>query len=512
MGGNEVEDLILNIGSEMGRGEEEMRKYVEIIVNRNWYDKVELLKGITPDQWKAMNIPLRLVGMIKERISSGERSPEAGEDSKETKEQQVLRETDTWEYEYFTPEHLETRTPSLYNSVESLGSISREKLKEVTDLLFKIIDSIIKEPRKGRIRRIRMGNPKFASTVGAFSEALNVLWSVGFVQVRLRPSQISGSLAEFGIHGEQDDQEEYIELPVAYISRLMDCHHLLEILCEKNKIDHPRLVSCDFPALSGASGESSAGISHFNPYVPSISSTSASSNSEASRKLIRSAIEERRQMESEIKKREREIEGGVVSSNELGRPPQEDLSTAVCSRPFAIHSSNIHKLDSLIKTINDTGTQGYHHLDDDDDDAVSHLGQSELQRIKDSVLGKAQSFKSRTNEYLKSLLSRKVHSHSSIRVVFPDKYILQLQFKPNNTTYDLIQSVRDCINPNISSMNWYIYQSPPISKVVPDKNITLLKAGFVPNAQLYFKLELPPNHILKGNYIKAQLINEKESF
>ncbi|OII73268.1 uncharacterized protein cubi_02500 [Cryptosporidium ubiquitum] len=490
MGTNEVEQLILTLGKEMGKDEEEMKKFVEIIVNKNWYDRVELLKSITNEQWKTMNIPLRLVDMIKKRVSSEVKEFEVEEDSNEAAKQ-VLKES-TWEFEYLTPENLEM-SPSLYNSIESLVNIPRDKLKGVTDLLFKIIDSIIKEPRKGKIRRIKMKNPKFASTVGSFVEALNVLKSVGFVQVSLKTSEIFGNSEDCS----NEEQEEYIELPVAYISRLTDCHHLLAIFCERNKIDYPKLVPCDLNSIDN-SNENSVKISHFNPYVSNISSTSASSNNEFSRNLMKSAIEERRQIESEIKKRERDMENGII--NEFN--PQDD-GNIISSKPFVIHSSNIQKFDNLVKEINDIDSQ-----EDLDNDVTSHFEQSEIQRIKDSILGKAPAFKSRTNEYLKSLLKRKVHSHSSIRVVFPDKYILQLQFRPNNTTYDLIQSVKDCINPNISSMNWYVYQSPPILKVNPDKNLTLLKAGFVPNAQLYFKLELPPNHTLKGNYIKAQLLNE----
>lgn len=495
MSTNEVEKLILTLGKEMGKDEEEMRGFVEIIVNKNWYDKLDLLKDITNEQWKTMNIPLRLVDMIKKRIFSDVKEFGVKEDSKELVKQ-VLKEDDMWEFEYLTPENLEM-TPSLYNSIESLGNISKDKLKEVTDLLFKIIDSIIKEPRKGKIRRIKMKNPKFASTIGSFSEALNVLKSVGFVQVKLRASQIFANTEDYSNYKEQDKEEEYIELPIAYISRLTDCHHLLAIFCERNKIDYPKLVSSDLTSIN-AFNDNSVKISHFNPYVSNISSTSASSNNEVSRNLMKSAIEERRQMESEIKKRERDIENGIASE-----PNSHDNKNILCSKPFVIHSSNLQKFDNLVKAINDMDSQ-----EDLDEDNTCHFEQSEIQRIKDSILGKTPVFKSRTNEYLKSLLKKKIHSHSSIRVVFPDKYILQLQFRPNNTTYDLIQSVKDCINPNISSMNWYIYQSPPILKIAPDKNLTLLKAGFVPNAQLYFKLELPPNHTLKGNYIKAQLLNE----
>ncbi|CAD98412.1 hypothetical predicted protein, unknown function [Cryptosporidium parvum] len=499
MGANEVEELILELGKEMGRKDQEMKIFVDTIVNKNWYDKIELLKDVTNEQWETMNIPLRLVDMIRKRIFSQVNEPKAEEDSKE-EVKEILKEDDTWEFEYLTPENLEM-TPSLYNSVESLGRICKEKLKAVTDILFKIIDSIIKEPRKGKIRRIKMKNPKFASTVGSFSEALNVLKSVGFVIVKLKPSQIHKISVDITKdkeeEEEEEEEEEYLELPIAYISRLTDCHHLLAIFCEKNRIEYPKLVSCDLTSID-TSGEGSVKISHFNPYVSNISSTSVSTNNDVSRKLMKSAIEERRKMESEIKKRERDMENGTIDEQNL-----QDSGNITCTKPFVIHSSNIQKFDNLVKAINDMESP-----EDFDEDDNSHFEQSEIQRIKDSILGKAPTFKSRTNEYLKSLLKRKVHSHSSIRVVFPDKYILQLQFRPNHTTYDLIQSVKDCINPNISSMNWYVYQSPPILKVIPDKKLTLLKAGFVPNAQLYFKLELPPNHTLKGNYIKAQLLNE----
>ncbi|KAF7456189.1 PUB domain-containing protein [Cryptosporidium felis] len=501
MGSNEVEELIISIGREIGRKDEEMRRYVDVIVNKNWFDRIDLLRGITNEQWESMNIPLRLVTLIRDKIRSekepsvaDEGTPPGGCASSSRKSDQ-----EEWEFEYLTPENFEI-TPSLYNSVESLGNIDREKLKNVTEVLFKIIDSIIKEPKKGKIRRIKMKNPKFSSTIGSFPEALNVLKSVGFVQVKLGAGQISASLENL------QPEEEYIELPIAYISRLTDCHHLLATFCSNHNLDAPSLVSIDSLPTDGTSNRGSVKLTHFNPYMSSISSTSANSKNDASLKLMKSAIEERRQMEAEIKNVERNMENGIQDPNHSQR-----LETDFCSKPFVFHSSKVQKLDNMIREINNLHQnqgQSSNEEEFEENDDFPHLDTLEMQRIKDSIIGKAPVFKSRASEYLKSLLKRKIHSHASIRVVFPDKYILQLQFKPSHTTHDLVQTVRECINPNISSMNWFIYQSPPVSKITPDKGLSLLKAGFVPNAQLYFKLELPQNHALKGNYIKAELLNE----
>ncbi|KAH8739152.1 hypothetical protein FG386_001019 [Cryptosporidium ryanae] len=476
MGLSEVEQFLLSIGKDLGRGEDEMKKYVDIIVNKNWYDKLELLKGITNEQWESMSIPLRLVDVIREKIDCYSIMNLKLDNNAKT-----MVEDDEWEFEYLTPENI-NMTPSLYNSVESLNLIDKVSLKSVTDTLFKIIDSIIKEPKKGKIRRIRMNNPKFASTVGKYVQALNVLKSVGFVEVGEMNIKDSSNI--------NINSDNYIELPIAYISRLTDCHHLLASLCEKNKIEYPKLVSNDHFIYNS----NLIKVNNFNPYISNISSTSFESKNESSKRLIECAIEERYKVEIEIKKREKYIEMGITDSN------SEDY---ICSKPIAFHSSELANKCDKNKIEN---TDKY---EKDQDSDIEYLDKNDIQRIKDAIDGKKSTFKSKSNEYLNILRNKKVYSHTCIRIVFPDKYILQLEFKPNNTTYDLIEAVKECINPNIVLMDWFIYQSPPVIKVLPDKKTLLIKAGLVPNAQLYFKLELPPNHKLQGNYLKSELILKK---
>ncbi|KAK6588992.1 N-glycanase [Cryptosporidium xiaoi] len=473
---NEVEQLILSIGKELGRNEDEMKGYVDIIVNKNWYDKLELLKDITNDQWESMNIPLRLVDIIKSRVGDAKVEDKTSDDGVKT-----MIEKDEWEFEYLTPENIDI-APSLYNSIESLNFIEKESLKGVTDTLFKIIDSIIKEPKKGKIRRIRMNNPKFASTVGKHNQALNVLKSVGFVH-------INGKNGDNSLNNQIND-DSYIELPVAYISRLTDCHHLLASLCEKNKIEAPKLVSNDHFIYNN----NSIKVNNFNPYISNILSTSVDSKNESSKRLMEYAVEERYKVEVEIKKREKDIESGSVG---------DDSENYICSEPIAFHSSE------LVNKCAKSDSKNKDQYEKDQDFDIQYLDKSYIQKIKDTIDGKKSTFKSRSNEYLKTLQNKKIYTHTCIKIIFPDKYILQLEFKPNNTTYDLIETVKTCINPNIVSMDWFVYQSPPVVKVVPDKKMLLIKAGFVPNAQLYFKLELPPNHKLQGNYLKSELINKK---
>ncbi|KAL7068094.1 hypothetical protein ACR3K2_15260 [Cryptosporidium serpentis] len=438
-----VEEFLISIGKELGKSPSDMKDWIDIIVNKNWYDKVESLKHISDNEWKSMGVPLRLVNAIKLRLD---------ESSKEDLSHTVIngrnkvKEEEKWLVEYSLSSTV-IITPSIMESVSSLTQIPNEDIEKTTSTLFRIIDGILALPKDGKKRRIRINNPLFHSSITKYSQALDVLKSVGFIHV--------------DCYSEKSNKMEfYVELPIAYISLLTDCHNFLVALCKKLGISYPKIIP-----------------GSFNPYVAHFSSTNAQS-------MIRPLEDEFGKLQTQVKEIEALIEKGYNDSEP-------------CLKPCIIHSSALGNFDEAIQILK----QAPEYEDSD----TAFMTKSEIDRLKE-VFSEGPTFKSRVKEYLKILKKRSIYNHISIRVICPDKNIIQLQFKLDSTTEDLVNAVKCCLNQNILKYNWYIYETPPVVKILPKNSVTLYQCGYAPRAVLYLKVELPKDMKNKVNYLRDDLM------
>ncbi|OII77651.1 hypothetical protein cand_014670 [Cryptosporidium andersoni] len=438
-----VEEFLISIGKELGKSPNDMKDLVDVIVKKNWYDKVESLKHISDDEWKSMGVPLRLVNAIKLRLDESNK----GDLSHTTiNGKNRVKEEEKWLVEYSSPSTV-TITPSTMESVNNLTQIPNEAIERTISILFRIIDGILASPEDGKKRRIRINNPLFHSSIAKYSQALGVLKSVGFIYVDYYSE-------------ESDKMELYVELPIAYISLLTDCHNFLVALCKKLGISYPKIIP-----------------GNFNPYVAHFSSTNTQN-------MTRPLEDEFGKLQTQVKEIEALIEKGY-----------DDYEP--CLKPCIIHSSALGDFDEAIQILKQTPEY------DDSDTAL--MTRSEVDRLKE-FFSEGPTFKSRVKEYLKTLKKRSIYSHINIRVICPDKYIIQLQFKLNSTTEDLVNAVKCCLNQNILKYNWYIYETPPVVKILPKNSVTLYQCGYAPRTVLYLKVELPKDMKNKVNYLRDDLM------
>ena len=100
---------------------------------------------------------------------------------------------------------------------------------------------------------------------------------------------------------------------------------------------------------------------------------------------------------------------------------------------------------------------------------------------------KASKFQSKRNAELTKLLSTPNHTRSSVRVKFPDGYVIQGTFG----ALEKIEHVYKFISENIfykpDQRQFYLYETPP-KKVYDQKTYrtSLIKANLVPSCLLYF--------------------------
>ncbi len=86
----------------------------------------------------------------------------------------------------------------------------------------------------------------------------------------------------------------------------------------------------------------------------------------------------------------------------------------------------------------------------------------------------------------------------ALRIMFPDRYILQGFFRPNETVGDLQDFVRSHLgNPELS---FYLFLAPP-KTILSDNTLTLFQANLFPAALVHFGSEEPADL-----YLEPQLL------
>lgn len=74
---------------------------------------------------------------------------------------------------------------------------------------------------------------------------------------------------------------------------------------------------------------------------------------------------------------------------------------------------------------------------------------------------------------------------TTIRIVFPDSYILQIKFQSQETVGNLKESLACCLSPDIAASSWHVYTTPP-KQILSKEEATLYQAQLCPAAKLYF--------------------------
>lgn len=132
-------------------------------------------------------------------------------------------------------------------------------------------------------------------------------------------------------------------------------------------------------------------------------------------------------------------------------------------------------------------------------DDVSYI----MSKIKN--LYKEQTFQSKTRMELQKISKAQVYVKTVLKILFPDQYVLELNFSPCTSMKDVHDTVKQFLHSNIASKEWFIYEPPIIKRFDFQKKLT--DYNLVPCAFLRFKTTEDFNHnIPSGGFFSDEAI------
>mmetsp|Transcript_85122 Transcript_85122/g.237531 ORF Transcript_85122/g.237531 Transcript_85122/m.237531 type:complete len:426 (+) Transcript_85122:179-1456(+) len=296
--------------------------------------------------------------------------------------------------------------------------------------IFKLIDGVLSTPEEAKKRRVRKSNEVFHRKVGRHAAAVEFLRGVGFVV---------GDDAELGEEG----RGGLFTMPVAYMSRLTDAHHTLA-----NAARQVGLIPPPVPTPGGAV---------FNPYQSNRQSMDGTRTAKAPDTWKTEADRVR----EEVKRRE------VENKRKIDAAPPVDMN------PSAFWLSAGRRLEEVIRE----GTNP-----SEDRAADNNLLSAQVASAKAAIAG-SETFQSADKKRLEDLSRKRVHERCVLRIICPDKSVLQATFRSGDTGAHVVERLKPLLAPHIREASWYFYQSPPMQRLAP--RATLASAGLTPGANMY---------------------------
>lgn len=317
----------------------------------------------------------------------------------------------------------------LLSAAQSVAAIPGAKSRQdAVQTLFKLIDAVLASPEDAKRRRVRKANEAFHKKVGCHLSALDFLHIAGFHEAD--DPETPGQAGKGAL----------LLMPVAYISRLTDAHHALASIA--------RDVGLTTPPIPEGS---------FNPYQ---------ANHQQMAQVPPATNEWKGEAEclrDKVKRHEREMQERLESA------PPVDLS------PTVFWLSAGRRLEAVITEIS--------ALPEEDTTTDSALLQSTFASAKSTILIGGQNFQSADKGRLVELSRSRVHERCVLRVICPDKSVLQVHFLATGRGEHVMAQLAPLLAPHVREANWYLYQSPPHRRLGLKE--TLIEAGLTPGANLY---------------------------
>lgn len=320
----------------------------------------------------------------------------------------------------------------LLTSAERLVAIPEGVAREeAVQTLFKLVHGVLASPDEPKKRRVKKANEVFHRKVGRYAAGLDFLRGCGFLDVD--DPDVEGEAGRGAL----------LDMPVAYLSRLTDAHHTLARLAQE--------AGMTVPPLPGGS---------FNPYQSNVQKMDTGSSA----KISGAWKTEAENLREEVKKRQREIKETVEKA------PPVDL------RPTGFWLSSGRRLEEVVR---ETAA-----LVEDQDRATDNaLLQAQVAGAKGTISGQGEKFQSADKKRLADLSRHRVHAVCILRVICPDKSVLQVHFRSGDKGEDVLAQVGPLLSEHVQKSSWYIYQSPPLKRLAPRE--TLAGAGLTPGANMY---------------------------
>jgi len=323
---------------------------------------------------------------------------------------------------------------TLLSSAQRLVNIPDTEARDMAvQTVFKLIHGVLASPEDMKKRRVKKSNEVFHRKIGRFVAGLEFLHGCGFIDVE-DPSAVG-----------EESQGPLLDMPVAYISRLTDAHHTLARLATE--------AGMAVPPLPNSGG--------FNPFQSKVQNMDSTRSAKASQAWKTQADQTR----EEVKKRQREINEKVD-----GAPP-------VPLQPSAFWLSAGRRLEEVVREASRAT---------EDQSSDSALLQNHVASARREIAGREQ-FQSADKRRLAELQGKRVHEFCILRVICPDKSVLQAHFRAADSGEHVMSQIMPLLAPEVQSAGWYLYQSPPLKRLELRK--TMAGAGFTPGANVYLGFE-----------------------
>lgn len=346
---------------------------------------------------------------------------------------------------YNIPEDLPDACQIMEAAQEMAAILDVTEREEAILTVFRLLDGVLGAPEDIKKRRVRRANEAFQRKVGRHTCAISFLLGVGFVETEDPDSP--------GV--------AVLSMPVAYLARLTDAHHSLAIAAKEVGIVAPALPSTSF-----------------NPYRSDLQKTDALKSSVAA-EAWRDKAE---RLHNEVKELQQEIQHKVEAV------PSVDL------RPVAFWLSSGRRLEDVM-------LETAEHIEDPSSDKALLM---QVASTKQGTSGGNATFESADKRRLVELSRSRVHATCTLRVICPDKSVLQANFRAGDTGEHVIAKIGPLLSPHVRQASWYIYQSPPLKRLAPKE--TLHSAGLTPGANMYLGFEtLKPAAPYLSASVAAQL-------
>lgn len=357
---SDTRTFLLNLAEENGIPESRIIPIIEKLTEE-WYDTIDSLKELSDSQWSGLNIPGRLIDLIKKKLNITQVSAQ----------------------------------PNLDDLIESLNSSSSSNLKQCIETIITILSNILKSDDP-KFRKINKSNQNFHNKVGQFDKAIQYLISLGF-----------------------EDSSQFLIF----------------------KTESKNLISSELSKLNSVN-ESIPSV-QFDPYKAVITSNNSDNLKIHVRENDPIAIT------NEIKNLIQSECGPVNRNAQILRIDKNSNAVQIISSDF----------DSVEK--------------DDERAQLANIQSVMRQREEFST------FRSkRKNELTK--VKNNSHQKVTIKVKFPDMFILQGDFSVKETTSDLYSFVREKL---AQQREFYLYEIP-LKKTIKDGKHEL--RPLAPASILYF--------------------------
>lgn len=305
---------------------------------------------------------------------------------------------------------------------------------EAVQTIFKLMHGVLASPEDPKKRKVRKSNETFNRKVGRHTAALDFLRAAGFL-VCDDPDAPEGE----GVGG-------LLHMRVAYLARLTDAHHTLAQASQQ--------AGLTVPPLPGGG---------FNPYQSNVQLADTT----RATKVPEGWKTEAERVRDEVKKRQREMVEKVREA------PPVDL------QPTTFWLSAGRRLEDVIRAAAEEPL-------DEAKAADNVLLQEQVALAKAAIAGPSK-FESADKRRLAELSRKSVHQSCILRVICPDKSVLQAHFRAADRGEHVYAQLAPLMAPGIIESGWYLYQSPPMKRLSPKD--TLAAAGLTPGANMYLGFE-----------------------